>query len=134
MNLGMNVTAGNLRIPHSMSTASFAVRNLSTIMPGNEPVTFPVELQTEAMNVKSYGFVLPNGDRLLAMWSDGVAVEYDPGMLSTLVLPGRAGQIAIGIDVLYGYEQELETTNEGNDLVVTDLLIPDYPIIIRLSD
>ena len=134
MNLGMNVTAGNLRIPHSMATASFAVRNLSTIMPGNEPASISVMLETEELNVSSYGFALPNGDRLLALWNDGVAADYDPGMLSTLVLPGRAGQIAIGIDVLYGYEQELVVTTDGEDLIINDLLIRDYPLIIRLSD
>lgn len=134
MTLGMDVTAGNLRIPHTSTTALFAVRNLSTIMAGNEPVSFPVMFETEDLNVSSYGFELPNRDRLIALWSDGVATDYDPGMLSTLVLPGQAGKIAMGIDVLNGYEQALVTTNEGNDLVITDLLIPDYPIIIRLSD
>jgi len=134
MNLGMNVTAGNLRIPHDMATASFAVRNLSTIMPGNEPANFSVIIETEDLNVSSYGFALPNGDRLLALWNDGVAADYDPGILSTIVLPSRAGQIAIGIDVLYGYEQELVVTTDGEDLIINDLLIRDYPLIIRLSD
>ena len=134
MNLGMNVTAGNLRIPHAMATAFSAISNLSTIMPGNEPASISVIIETEGLNVTSYGFVLPNGDRLLALWNDGVAADYDPGILSTIVLPSRAGQIAIGIDVLYGYEQELVVTTDGEDLIINDLLIRDYPLIIRLSD
>jgi hypothetical protein len=75
MNLGMDVTAGNLRIPHQSSNASFAVRNLSSIMAGNEPISIPIVLNSEATNVRSYAFALPNGDRLLALWSDGVAAD-----------------------------------------------------------
>ncbi len=132
MNLGMNVTAGNLRIPHQSTTASFAVRYLSTLMAGNEPMDLPVIVQADVANVKSYGFALPNEDKLLAIWIDAKAVDYDPGILSTLVFPGQAGRIAVGIDVLNGFEQQLEATDEGDDLVILDLLIRDYPLIIRL--
>ena len=103
-------------------------------MPGNEPASISVIIETEDLNVSNYGFALPNGDRLLALWNDGIAADYDPGTPSTIVLPGRAGQIAIGIDVLYGYEQELVVTTDGEDLIINDLLIRDYPLIIRLSD
>jgi hypothetical protein len=134
MNRGMDVTAGNLRIPHQWVTASFVVRNLSTTMTGNKPISLPITIQGEATNVKSYGFALPSKDNLLALWNDGVAVDYDPGNPSTLVFPGRAGQKAIGIDILNGFEQQLIATNEGEDLVIRDLLIRDYPIIIRLTN
>ena len=38
-----------------------------------------------------------------------------------------------GIDVLQGYEQELVASEEGGNLVIRDLLVKDYPIILRLS-
>jgi hypothetical protein len=133
MNLGMNVTAGNLRIPHQWVTASSTVRNLSTTMAGNKPISLPVTIQSEATNVESYGFSLPNGDNLLALWIDGVAIDHDAGIPSMLVIPGFAGWNATGIDVLYGFEQELISSNENGNLIIRDLLIKDYPIIIRLS-
>jgi len=133
MNLGMNVTAGNLRIPHQWVTASSTVRNLSTTMAGNKPISLPVTIQSEATNVVSYGFSLPNGDDLLALWNDGVAFDYDTGIPSQLVIHGFAGWNATGIDVLNGFEQELISSNEIDNLIIRNLLIKDYPIIIRLS-
>jgi hypothetical protein len=39
-----------------------------------------------------------------------------------------------GIDVLYGFEQELITSMEDGNIVIRDLLVKDYPIILRLTD
>jgi hypothetical protein len=39
----------------------------------------------------------------------------------------------VGIDVLNGFEQELVTETENGNLVIRNLLIKDYPIIIRIS-
>jgi len=80
----------------------------------------------------SFGFSLPNGDRLFALWTDGVAVDDDPGVPSTLTFPGTSAQKVIGIDVLHGFEQELIIENENGDLVIHNFLIKDYPIILRL--
>jgi hypothetical protein len=45
----------------------------------------------------------------------------------------RAGWKATGVDFLYGFSQELMTSNENNNFVIRNLMIKDYPIIIRLS-
>ena len=102
-------------------------------MAGAQAMEIPVEIQSEAMKVKSYGFSMTNGDKLLAIWSDGVAVDDDPGVSATVTLPGFSGWTATGIDALYDYEQELITTSENGNLVIENFLIKDYPIIIRLS-
>jgi hypothetical protein len=133
MNLGLDLTAGNPRIPHQWVVASNVMRNLSTIMAGNKPISLPVTIQSEATSVESYGFSLPSGDNLLALWDDGVALDYDAGVPSTLAIPGFAGWNAAAIDVLNGFEQELISSNQGGDLIIQDILIRDYPIIIRLS-
>ena len=132
MNRGMDVTAGNLRVPHQWVTASFMVHNLSTIMAGASPTNLPVEIQSEAANTVSYAFSLPNDDYLIALWIDNVAVDHDAGTPSELVIPGFAGWNATGIDVLNGFEQELLTETENGELVIRDLLIRDYPLILRL--
>lgn len=135
INLGLNVSVtqqdmGTYRRPPLMF---YTLQNLSTVMAGNKTISLPVTIQSEATNIKSYGFSLPNGDNLLALWNDGVTVDYDLGILSTLVFPGRAGQKAIGIDVLNGFEQQLITDVEGEDLIIRNFLIQDYPIIIRFA-
>jgi len=73
-------------------------------MAGNETTSFPVKLETEGLNTRSYGFTLPNEDKLLALWNDGVAADYDPGTPSTIGLPSRACQMVKCIDVLCGFE------------------------------
>lgn len=111
----------------------YVIRNISTVMAGAKPTSFPIRVQGKATNIKSYAFLLLNDDRLIALWTDGVAVDDDPGISLTLTLPGFVGWKATGIDVLNGFEQELMTSKENGNLIVHNFLIKDYPIIIRLS-
>jgi hypothetical protein len=133
IHLGIDVIAGNLRIPHNYTATTFAVRNLSTVMVGAGTTSLPLTVETEATRFTSYSFSLPNGDLLIAEWSDGIAVDHDPGIPSKLVIPGFAGWNATAIDILHGFEQELISSNENGDLIIRDILIKDYPVIIRLS-
>ena len=93
----------------------------------------PSALQSDYSDIESYAFSLPNGETLIALWTNSVAVDDDPGVKSSLILHGYAGQTVTGIDVLYGFEQELVSSNENGDLVIRDFLLKDYPIVIRLS-
>jgi hypothetical protein len=110
------------------------VRNLSKVLDGAEAGSVDVQIQTDATNVVSYGFVLPDGDRMLALWTNGVAVDEDPGVPATLRFPGLGATDAIGIDVLEGFQQELVTTSAGSELIIENLLVTDYPIFVRLSE
>jgi hypothetical protein len=94
----------------------------------------PLEIQSEATNIMSYAFSLPDGDRLIALWTNGAAVDDDPGVNATLVFPGLSARSVAGIDVLNGLEQELITETENGNLVIRNLLVRDYPIILRLID
>ena len=80
-----------------------------------------------------FTFTGSDGSKLIALWTDGVAVNVGPGISSTITIPGFADWEATGIDVLNGFEQELISTNENANLTIHDLLVKDYPIIIRLS-
>ena len=107
--------------------------NLNTLMSGSQPASIPVTITSEAANIASYGFTLSGGDRLFALWTDGVAVDDDPGIPATLTFPGVSDTTITGIDVLEGYKQELVASEEDGNLVIRDLLVKDYPIILRLS-
>ena len=133
MHLGMDVAAGGGADTRFMIIYS-TVSNLATVMAGNQPLEIPVEVESEAAPIASYGFSLPDGDRLFAVWNDGVAVDYDPGVPATITFPGTSAQKVIGIDVLHGFEQELIFEMVDGDLVIRDFLIKDYPIILRLVD
>src|SRR3972149_6611182 len=110
------------------------MRNLTTVMAGNQPLEIPVEIESDAARIMSYGFSLPDGDKLFAVWTNGVAVDDDPGVPATLTFPNLSAQKVIGIDVLHGFEQELIIEMENGNLVIRNFLIKDYPIILRLID
>jgi len=137
MHLGMDVTAGigsALIFDSNWVLIPSTIRNLSTIMAGAKITSFPIELDTEAKNVVSYTFSLSNGDSLVAFWADDAASEDGSGVSATLTLPGQTAQQVIGMDVLNRFEQQLVTSDENTNLVVRNLLVKDYPIILRFTD
>lgn len=133
IHLGMDIGVSWPVEPFPMALPYRTKANLNTLMNGSQPATIPIEVVSEVENLASYGFSLPNGDQLFAMWADGVAVVDDPGIPATLTFPGVSDTTVTGIDVLQGFEQELIASEEGGNLVIRDLLVKDYPIILRLS-
>ncbi|OGN93259.1 MAG: hypothetical protein A2Z71_01000 [Chloroflexi bacterium RBG_13_50_21] len=137
MHLGLGVSITNGAVPSGYPSRHFVdtvITNLCTIMAGAEATSLPVEIETEATNVRSYSFSLPNGDYLVTLWTDGVAVDDDPGINATLTLPNISADEVVGIDVLYSFEQQIITTMEDGNLVMHDILVKDYPIILRFKD
>jgi len=112
-----------------------AVANLYTILAGTVPIDLGLEIESEATNIVSYGFTHPNGEMLLALWTDGAAVDYDPGVIATLTFPGVSASRVTSIDVIdqAGFEQELIVETGNGTLVIRGLLVKDYPIILRIS-
>ncbi len=133
MHLGMDLWAGiggeNYdQIPPIVKV----VQNLSASMAGAKPAELAVEIQSEAANIMSFGFSLPDGEMLLALWTNGAAIEDDPGVSATLTFPGLSAQKVVGIDVLNGFEQEMLIDNQDDNLLINNLLVKDYPILLRL--
>ena len=91
-----------------------------------------VEIEPLGDNTASYSFALPNGDILFALWTNDVAADHDPGDSMELTFHDLSAERVVGIDVLHGFEQELEYEIffDGN-LVIPDLMVKDYPIIIK---
>lgn len=110
------------------------VSNLSKVMPGADPISLEVKIDSQASNIVSYAFMLENGDQLLALWTDGIAVDDDPGVIAKITVPGFSAQTVYSIDIVNSFQQELITTDEDGSLVIADLLIKDYPIILWLSN
>ena len=132
MHLGMNVTAGVDQFWPPIPER--AIRNLCTIMAGAEPTSLSMEIQSEAENIRSYSFSLPSGDKLIALWTDGVAVDEDPGVNADLTCQGFTAQDVTGIDVLTGYQQSIIASNESGNLVIQNLLVRDYPLILHITE
>ena len=133
MHLGMSVTAGMAGTSHLLDIPRMTViRNLCTVMTGAEPTNILVNIQSNSTNILNYGFDLPDGDKLLALWADGIAVDDDPGVSSIVTFTGNTYQKVIAIDILNSFQQELTTSVENGNLIIQDLLVKDYPIILRL--
>jgi hypothetical protein len=131
MHLGMDVTVTGGGV--DPGRAAFpTVQNLCTVMAGAGPTSLPVEIQSEAENIRSYSFSLSSGDKLIALWTDGVAVDNDPGVNANLTIQGITTQNVTGIDVLNGYQQSLTTSNENGNLVIQNLIVRDYPMILHI--
>ena len=108
------------------------VGSLCTVMEAATPLTLPMQVQSGATNIETYTFALPGGSRLAAIWTDGEAADDDLGVSATLTFPGLSVQGVIGVDILNGFEQELIINTKNGGLVVGNLLVKDYPIILRL--
>jgi len=134
IHLGLGVTTGLAWPPDDVMPISYSIiRALATVMAGSQPANLPVTIESDASNIKYYGFSLSNGDKLLAVWTDGPAVDDDPGASATLTFPASSAERVAGIDVLNGFEQELFTETGDGNLVIRDLLVKDYPIILRIT-
>jgi parallel beta-helix repeat protein len=133
MHLGLDFTVSTAGQPGYGGLVPDIIRALCTVMAAASPISLPIEIQSEATNIRTHGFSLSDGGHLVALWTDGIGVDDDPGISATLTIPGFSGQTATGIDVLYGFEQKLITSSEGNNMVIHGLLVKDYPIILRLA-
>ena len=133
MHLGMDVDAF-VDVDSRLTNVYSTVRNMATIMEGTTPTSLDVEIHSDATNIMSYGFSGPNGETMVALWTDGIAVESDPGIAADLIFPGFGDSGVTGLDALHGFEQELITETNNGDLVIPELLVRDYPIILRLTN
>jgi len=132
MHLGMDVAVSQT-VLYEKPQWYQTIQNLCTTMAGHEAITIPVEISIDYDPIAHYGFRFPNGDLMLAIWTDGVAVDSAPGVPGAITFPGLNAEEVIGIDVLHDFEQELIFEVLDETTVVRDLFVKDYPILLRLS-
>lgn len=130
---GSDVMAGVGGISSARSLHYSTLQNLDNVLAGAEAAPFNVKVQTTVKDVKLYTFGRNDGSMLVAIWNDGPAADEDPGVPSTISIPGFANWQATGIDVLNGFEQELIQEGHAGLLTINGFLLKDYPIFIRLS-
>jgi hypothetical protein len=134
MHLGMDVTTGVAGMSQYLSYAFPTLRNVCTVAAGAQPTNLPVVVGSAATNIKRFAFTLPGGDALVAVWRDSAAVDEDLGVQATLTITGYSAGIATvtGVDVQHGVEQELIRDDSGGNLVIRNLVVKDYPLLLRL--
>ncbi|MBN1535765.1 MAG: hypothetical protein JW908_03455 [Anaerolineales bacterium] len=133
MSLGLGFSGGSFAIGGGDGPAYNMLCNTSTIFAGAEPQEVEVKIQSRAEKIRDYSFFLPNGDTLIALWVDDVAEDEDAGEAGIIKIIDYSNHTATAIDILNNTEQEIIYSVEGNDMVIENLLIKDYPIILRLK-
>jgi hypothetical protein len=136
LNLGLDLVVGpSAELFWQITPVISAISNLCTVMASHEAIDMTVGIDIEYDGPVAYcAFRYPNGDRMLAVWTDGIAQDEDLGIPATIAFPGLAAGKVTGINVLHGFEQELVFEIDGEDTIIRDLLVKDYPTLLRLSD
>jgi len=135
MHLGMDIMAGVITWGDN-PIAESVFRHLCTVMADHEAIDMPVEVAPGKVSgpIEYAAFRYPNRDRILAVWRNVVAQDADVSVPATITFPGLIAETVTGIDVLHGFEQELVFEIDADSTIIRDLLVKDYPILIRLSD
>lgn len=128
MHLGSGINVG-------ATGGYFLLRNLCNIMAGAEPMNVPLEIESALDNLASYSFTMQNGDNLVALWTDGKAIndENYPGIETDILIQGISTSKVIGTDILFGLEQEVETETDNGDLIIPNVMVKDYPLLLRFT-
>ncbi len=107
------------------------IQNLTRLLAGAEPAEIEAFFEPSSPDLRSAGFAMPDGRRMVAVWRDVIAVDADPGVETIITLPGlKAGKVT-GMDPLYGYQQEL-IFEEG--LTIPGVLVYDYPTFLMVEE
>ena len=68
-----------------------AIGNTDVLLAGATPTDLSVRVETAATHLRQYSFALPDGSHLVALWTDWLPVEKDPGVAATVTIDGLGG-------------------------------------------
>ena len=73
------------------------------------------------------------GVLLVALWRTRAADDSCQPLPVTVRVPGVRAKAATLLDLLYGLEQKAQAEQQGSDVVVRNVLVCDWPIVLRLQ-
>ena len=111
--------------------AYYIVRSLATMLDGAEPckLNFSVATDKELMR---YAFALPDGNRLITLWQPIDGADDFIGNPMTVTLKGLKAKKILAQDPLNGVEQELTFSLKNDALEIPDVMVKDYPLLIKI--
>lgn len=112
----------------------YTIRWLNYLMAGVEPTEFPVEIiDCERGNLLIYTFSTAEGNKMIALWSNGIAVDRDPGTKACITIPNTSVSQVSAIDLMNNAVQDLDFEVHEGDVVIRGVRVRDYPLVIKLS-
>ncbi|MBV1709970.1 MAG: leucine-rich repeat protein [Erysipelothrix sp.] len=133
MHLGLDISVGYIYIEGRNPIIQNTIRNINALMSGVVPYELPIIVDTKATKIMHHGFIKSNGDRMIAIWSEIPPASKYIGSESTIFIPGITTTEISAIDLLYGFEQQLNFRKADGGIYIDNLFISDYPLLIKLS-
>ena len=90
------------------------------------------ELSDKSRECDVYGFGRGE-DVLVGIWLPDPSVDRHPGVTTDVVIEAAGRGRVVGIDTLNGFEQELRYEKRDGRVVLPDMVVQDYPLILRLE-
>lgn len=111
----------------------YTIRTLCTVMAGARASDLPLQITTQADQMKCYRFTLPDGSHLVSLWDDIVAHDTALGVNTTVTIQDLSAESVVGIDTLNGFEQPLRTNCTDGNVIIPNLVVRDYPLLLHLK-
>ena len=131
-----------LRATHSADPASpvwpqpayYSLRTMATVTDGAVPSKYSVEVESLDAPHDTCRLALEDGSRLVGVWLTQRAKELCQPITASMRLPDFTATKVIGIDPINGFEQELRFEIVDGGTVITDLLVADFPTMLKLTN
>lgn len=108
-------------------------RNLAFILDGLICDDIDVRMETTADPVRYYTFSDQYGASYLAVWNDTAATASCKLIACDITLPSLSAKHVIALDPLNSIQHELVFENGENGLLLSNIMLADYPVIIRIQ-
>jgi len=118
------------------AAVSSVVKGLCTIMDGVQASELEVAFSHETAELEWYGFDLPGHGPgkgiMIGFWREDSGEKNRVTERTNILFKNiRAGKV-VGVDVAQGVEQELEFEETERGVLIRDVLIRDYPVMIKV--
>jgi hypothetical protein len=115
----------------------YVLRTLCTLLDGAKPEAITVQTEAAIDKLEAYGFALPGNAKLVAVWirekSRKNRFDDYAGVTTSVLITAGSPSAVVGVDLLNGREQDLSFSAAGGRVIVSDLVIKDYPLFVRLE-
>ena len=114
--------------------AYYVLRTMATVTDGAKPKQFRLHVSDVSVPVETCRLTLEDGIRLCGLWLGQRAADVCERKRLVIVVPEFSAREVIGIDTINGSEQALTFQVVDGNTEIADLLVGDYPIMLRMSE
>ena len=111
----------------------YAFQAMSTLLAGARKADSPkVTVTGDAPELRCEAMKGRDGGTLVAVWSAVTPADDYVAKRVTLRIAGATGRRVEAVDTFHALVQRIEPRRDGDAMVIDGLLVPDYPIVVRM--